>query len=181
MTAFARSYAQAFLGAAASGYNFESFLVSAEEIHRAIGSDGRLKAFFASPAVPLSAKKGALAELSRAAGVDAYGSRLLDLALEKGRLPALAEILSAIREQADRASGVVAARVSVAAPVGDAERGKIADGLARVVGKRVRLEVELDEKILGGFVAKVGSEVFDASVRGAIERFREQTKEGAGT
>jgi len=65
--------------------------------------------------------------------------------------------------------------------VAETERAKIAEALARAVGRRVRLEVDVDEKILGGFVAKVGSEVFDASVRRAVELFRERTKEGAGT
>jgi len=44
----------------------------------------------------------------------------------------------------------------------------------------VRLKVDVDEKILGGFVAQIGSEVFDASVRYAVERFAKQTKEHAG-
>lgn len=181
MRPFALSYAQAFLEAAAPGYDIERFLESGGAIHRAIAGDARLKAFFGSPAVPLPAKKSALASLSAAAGLDAYGARLLDLAVEKGRLPALGEILAAIREGADRAGGVVAARVSVAAAVGESERAEIAEALSRAVGKRVRLDVDVDERILGGFVAKVGSEVFDASVRHAIERFRELSKEGVGT
>ena len=53
--------------------------------------------------------------------------------------------------------------------------------IGRSVGRRVRLEMDVDEKILGGFVARVGSEVFDASVRRAVEQFRERIKEGAGT
>jgi F-type H+-transporting ATPase subunit delta len=175
------SYAQAFLEAAPSGYDVERFLESAWDVHRAMAGDARLKAFFGSPAVPLPAKKSALASLSAAVGMDDYGARLLDLAVGKGRLPALGEILAAIREGADRAGGVVAARVSVAAAVGESERAEIAEALSRAVGKRVRLDVDVDEKILGGFVAKVGSEVFDASVRHAVERFREQSKEGAGT
>ena len=181
MTPFARIYAQAFLGAAAPGYDFEKFLEAAGEVSRAVAGDRRLRAFFTSPAVPLPAKKGALARLSAAAGVDAFGARLLDLVLEKGRLAALADILSAIRDQADRAGGVVAARVSVASPASEAERAKIAEALGRSVGRRVRLEMDVDEKILGGFVARVGSEVFDASVRRAVEQFRERIKEGAGT
>jgi len=181
VTPFARSYAQAFLGVAAPGYDVERFLKSAGEIARSIGEDGRLKAFFVSPAVPLSAKKGALARLAKVSGVDDFGARLLDVVLEKGRLPALGAILAAIRDQADRSGGVVAASVRVASPVGETERAKIAEALARAVGRRVRLEVDVDEKILGGFVAKVGSEVFDASVRRAVELFRERTKEGAGT
>jgi F-type H+-transporting ATPase subunit delta len=177
--AFARSYARAFLEAAPEGYGVDGFLETAGEIARSASGNAQLKAFFASPAVPLPAKKQALASLGRAAGLDSYGARLLDLVLERGRLSALAEILGAVREESDRRAGVAAARVLVASAVGEAERARIAEALGRAVGKRVRLEVEVDPKILGGFVATVGSEVFDASIRHAVERFREKSAEGA--
>ena len=180
MTAFARSYAQAFLQTAAAGYDVERFLEDAGAVRGAIAGDARLKAFFLSPSVPLAAKKGALELLAKKAGVDGFGARLLDVALEHRRILSLSEILRAIRDQFDKTSGVVAARVTVARPVGGEERGKIAEALGRRVGRRVRLEVDVDEAILGGFVAKVGSEIFDASVRHAVERFSEQTKERAG-
>jgi F-type H+-transporting ATPase subunit delta len=75
----------------------------------------------------------------------------------------------------------VAARVTVAAPVDEAESARIAEALGRSVKRRVRLKVDVDEKILGGFVAQIGSEIFDASVRHAIEQFQKQTKENART
>ncbi len=176
MSAFARSYAQAFLQTAPGGYDVERFLEGAAAIRQALAEDARLKAFFSSPAVPLEVKKGTLAQLASKARVDDFGKRLLDVALEHGRLLGLSEILSAIREQSDRASGVVAAQVTVAAPVDGEERARIAEALARSVKRRVRLKVDVDEKILGGFVAQIGSEVFDASVRHAVERFAKQTK-----
>jgi F-type H+-transporting ATPase subunit delta len=180
MSAYARSYAQAFLGAAPAGYDVERFLEAGGTLARAMSQDTRLKAFFASPAVPAPAKKKVLAELAGKAGVDDFGRRLLDLALDRRRIPGLSEILSGIRAEHDRRSGVVSARVTVAAPVGEEDRKKIADALGRRLNRKVRLELGVDETILGGFVAKVGSEVFDASIRHAIERFQRQTKEGAG-
>ncbi len=180
MSAFGRSYAQAFLQTAPAGYDVERFLEGAGAIRQVLAEDARLKPFFSSPAVPLTAKSRTLAQLAAKAGLDDFGRRLLDVALRHGRVLGLSEILSAIREQSDRASGVVAARVTVASPVDEAEREKIAQGLARSVNRRVRLKVDVDEKILGGFVAKIGSEVFDASVRHAVERFAEQTKENRG-
>jgi F-type H+-transporting ATPase subunit delta len=180
MSAFARSYAQAFLQTAAPGYDVERFLEGAGAVRDAIASDARLRSFFQSPSVPLTAKKGTLEMLAGKAGVDAFGARLLDLALEHRRILLLSEILAAIREQFDKTSGVVAARVTLARPAGGAEREKIGEALGRAIGRRVRLEVDVDENILGGLVAKVGSEVFDASVRHAVERFAELTKERAG-
>ena len=180
MSVYSRSYAQAFLGSAPAGYDIDRFLESARTLSRAISGDSRLKAFLSSPAVPAPAKRKALAELAEKAGVDAFGRRLLELILERRRIPGLPEILSAIRKQFDHDSGVVAAKVTVAAPVGEEERRGIADALGRKLNRKVRIDLGVDPAILGGFVAKVGSEVFDASVLHAIERFQKQTKEAAG-
>ncbi len=57
---------------------------------------------------------------------------------------------------------------------------RIAQALERAVGKPVRLETSVDGSILGGFVARVGSEVFDASILRAIEQFQRQASEGTG-
>jgi F-type H+-transporting ATPase subunit delta len=99
--------------------------------------------------------------------------------LRNRRIAHLDEILSALREAADRRQGVVAARVRLAAPAGEAQRRAIEEGLSRQLGRKVRMQVEVDPAILGGFVARVGSEVLDASVAHAIERFQEQAKTGA--
>jgi len=180
LSAFARSYAQAFLQAAPAGLDVDGFFERAEAIRRAIGAEPRLKAFFTAPAVPADAKTRALGDLGRRAGLDDYGRRFLELILRNRRLLDLGVILSALRGEADRARGVVEAQVTVATSIGEPERQKIAEALARASGRVVRLTTSVDEEILGGFIARVGSEVFDASVRRAIERFEEQAREGTG-
>jgi F-type H+-transporting ATPase subunit delta len=179
MSRFARSYAEAFLQAAATGYDAMRFLDQAGAVARAISARPRLKAFLLAPAVPLEAKEKLLDELAAKAEVDDYGRRFLGVVLRNRRIAHLDEILSALREAADRRQGVVAARVRLAAPAGEAQRRAIEEGLSRQLGRKVRMQVEVDPAILGGFVARVGSEVLDASVAHAIERFQEQAKTGA--
>ncbi len=177
MRAYARSYARAFVETAPTGYEVEGFLESAGALRRAFAEDRPLKAFFAAPAVPVEAKEKALDELARKVGLDDFGRRFFQLTLSHRRILQLSEILSAIREESDRRRGVVAARVTVAGPLAPAEEQRIAQRLSRALGRAVRLQVDVDEKILAGFVARVGSEVFDASALRAIEKFQEQAKE----
>jgi F-type H+-transporting ATPase subunit delta len=168
---FARPYAQAFLETVPPGYDVEAFLEAAGTIQRAIAQDPRLKHFLTAPSIPVDAKRRVLNDLAARAGVDEVGRRLLGLVLEKRRIVALAEIFSTIRAVHDRISGILEAQVTVAAPLEEAERARIEEALARQTNRRVRMKVEVDPKILAGFVAKVGSEVFDASAVRAIERF----------
>jgi F-type H+-transporting ATPase subunit delta len=180
VSSFARSYAQAFLQAAPAHYDVQDFLDRANTIAGALAADSRLRAFFGAPAVPEQAKSQALEQLALRVGLDPYARRLLALVLKNRRLLKLPAILSALRAEADRASGVVQARVTVATAIGEVERQRIVQALERTVGKPVRLETSVDEAILGGFVARVGSEVFDASILRAIEQFERQASEGTG-
>jgi len=173
---FARPYAQAFLETVPAGYDVEGFLAAAGAIQRAIVQDPRLKHFLTAPSIPLDAKRRVLEELAAQAGVDEFGRRFLGLVLEKRRIAALPEILSTIRAVHDRISGIVEAQVTVAAPLDPAESARIEEALARKLNRRVRMKVDVDPKILAGFVAKVGSEVYDASALRAIERFHEMVE-----
>ena len=179
MSRYARPYAKAFLETMPSGYDVDAFLENASAIARAIAGDPRVKAFLAAPAIPIDAKRGVLEDLARRAGVDDFGRRFLALVLEKRRILTLGEILSALRSARDRVLGIVEAVVTVAAPVGEPERRRIEEALARQVGRGVRMRVQVDPTILAGFVAKVGSEVFDASVLRAVERFQGEAREGS--
>lgn len=171
MSRFARPYARAFLDSTPAGFDVESFLVRAAALARATAADRRLRNFFAAPSVPIDTKRRALEDLARSVGIDDFGRRFLEMVLENRRWLALDEILSAVREARDRQLGVVEASVTVAAPVGDEERKRIENALAKQLGRRVRMNIRVDSAILAGFVARVGSEVFDASVVRAIERF----------
>jgi F-type H+-transporting ATPase subunit delta len=168
---FSRPYAQAFLETVPEGYDVEGFLSAAGAIVRAMAEDARLRNFLAGPSVPADAKRRVLDDLSTRAGVDDVGRRLLGLVLANRRIAALSEILSAIRAVWDRTVGVVEARVTVAAPLAEEEKGRIEKALSRQTGRRVRMRVDVDRNILAGFVARVGSEIFDASAARAIERF----------
>jgi F-type H+-transporting ATPase subunit delta len=168
---YARPYAQAFLETMPARYDVDAFLENASAISRALAADPRVKGFLAAPAIPIDAKRRVLDDLARRAGVDDFGCRFLALVLENRRILALPELLSAIRAAKDRILGIVEAVVTVAAPVGEPERRRIEEALARQVGRGVRMRVEVDSRILAGFVAKVGSEIFDASAARAVERF----------
>jgi F-type H+-transporting ATPase subunit delta len=180
MSRFARPYAQAFLEMAPAGFDVEAFLERATVLSRALASDRRLKSFLAAPSVPIEAKRGVLDDLVRRVEIDDFGQRFLRLVLDNRRILALDEILSAIGEARDRQEGVVEAFVTVAAPLADGDRTGIEQALARQLKRRVRMKVRVDPSILAGFVARVGSEVFDASVLRAIERFQVEAAATAG-
>jgi F-type H+-transporting ATPase subunit delta len=177
---FALPYARAFLEAAPEGYDVEAFLAAGGELARAIDTDPTLRAFLAAPGVPDEAKRGAVAELAGRAGVDAFGTRFFELLLRHRRVLSVGAILAAVREGYDAERGILEGQVTVAAPIGDADKTRIEEALGARLDSRVRVRVAVDPKILGGFVARVGSSVFDASAVAGIRRFQERAKGRTG-
>jgi F-type H+-transporting ATPase subunit delta len=176
MSAFSHPYAKAFLEMAPKGYDVEQFLSNAGELAKAITSDSPLKAFLATPAVPEDAKRKAVAALSARVGLDEFGARFLEVLLKNRRILETGVILKSLRESWDASRGVVEGRVTVAAPIGEAEKASLERALSERMGSSVKVKVDVDPKILAGFVAHVGSNVFDASARAGIRRFQEKAK-----
>ena len=180
MSAFTRPYARAFVEAAPKGYDFAKFLEAGETMSRAFETNPELRAFLLAPNVPREAKSNAIAELAKRTGVDAYGTRFLQVMLRNHRLLEAGAVFRALRDLIDEIQGVLRVRVTVPAPLSETERQAIQDALAARTGKSVRMQVDLDPKLLGGFVARAGSRVFDGSVAAAIRRFEEQVSETLG-
>lgn len=181
MSSFTHPYARAFLEAAPAGYDTERFLAAAGSLHDAIEKNPDLRAFLATPAVPREAKRGAVAALAAKAGLDAYGQRFFEVVLENHRILETGAILKGLSDAHDARAGIVRGRVTVATPIGEAERAKIEEAVAaRIGGRRVSLVVDVDPSILAGFVAHVASNVFDASAAAGIRRFQEQAKQRTG-
>jgi ATP synthase F1 delta subunit len=177
---FARPYARAFLESAPAGYDLAAFFRAAGSLVAAIESNPTLRSFLRSPAVPREAKSGALAELARKAGLDEYGGRFLQVMLKNHRLLEAGQILKALSDLNDASHGILRVRVTVPAPISEEEQRAIETAIASRTGKKVRTAVDVDGKLLGGFVARAGSNVFDGSVAAAIRKFQEQVKEKVG-
>jgi F-type H+-transporting ATPase subunit delta len=177
---FAHPYARAFVECAPKNYDYAAFLEAGETTSSAMRSSAELRAFLQNPAVPREAKGQAVERLSAKAGLDAYASRFLQLLLRHHRLLAAAEVFRAIRDAVDALQGIVRARITVAVPIGDPERRMIEDALAARTGKRVRLEIDQNAAILGGFVARIGSNVFDGSADAAIRKFEAEMRHRTG-
>jgi len=180
VSSFTRPYARAFLEAAPPGYDVVSFLAAGETIARAIAANPKLRAFLLAPNVPREAKSQSIAALAAKANLDAYGTRFLQVMLRNHRLLEAAEVFKALRDANDARQNILRVRITAAAALTDAEKRAVEDAIAARTGKVVRSQVDLDSGLIGGFVARAGSQVFDGSVAAAIRQFQTQVKERTG-
>lgn len=179
MSAFTRPYARAFLEAAPPGYDILGFLEAGETMAKAFAANPPLRAFLLAPNVPREAKSKAVSALCARAGLDEYGGRFLQVLLRNHRLLEAGEVFRALRDLNDARSNILRVRVTVPAPLTDAEKATVEAAIAARTGKTVQSQIDLDPTLLGGFIARAGSQVFDGSVAAAIRRFQTQVKERA--
>ena len=127
-----------------------------------------------NPAVPVPRKRAAVADLLARAGFSPIVSKLLTLLADRDRLVLVPELLAAYGERLLDYRNVVRAEVTTAAPIGDERAQAIQRGLANLTGRTVKLSTKVDQSIIGGMVARIGSTVYDASVTRQLERMREK-------
>lgn len=179
-SAFARPYVDALFEVAGSPDAVDALLSSLDTVSRALQGSEELRDFLANPGYGRTEKRGLVAALAETAKAPEVAGRLLRALLDRGRILKLANVLEAIREQLDVERGVVQATVRSVAPLGeDAEKG-IREALEARTGTRVRLRTELDPSLLSGFVVRLGSEVFDASLSHRLTRARKALEGASG-
>ena len=94
------------------------------------------------------------------------------LLLDKGRFGHLSGVRMAYQEMADQAAGRLHAEVIASGEMGEHVRQAVAAKLSEATGKQVLVTVRVDESLLGGIVARIGSRVYDASVKTRIDNIQ---------
>jgi F-type H+-transporting ATPase subunit delta len=132
----------------------------------------------ASPAVPVEQRSAAVAALlEHTASVPVQN--LIQLLLRRGRIEQLPRVAAEFRRLDDRRLGITHATATSATALTPDEVRALTARLEQSTGGRVELHVEVDPSLLGGLVVRVGDRLIDGSVRGRLERLRNQLISGA--
>ncbi len=173
-TQIARRYAEA-LADAAEAQN--SLSAVGEELHAfaaLVAANPELGDVLASPAVAAESKSAVLeAIIERARPMQAVAN-FLRVLLRNTRIQHLAAVDRAFAAEVDRRTGVVMADVTTAKPLTDAERGVLTTKLTAMTGKSVKLTFSTDEALIGGVVTRIGSRIYDGSIRAKLDAIKRQ-------
>ena len=133
---------------------------------------------FADPTIAPEAKEKVLAEILEKGSVQELTMKFIHVVLAKGRILGVGEIARAYREILDQLENRIRARIVTAARLSDAEKSRIKDALSQISGKDVALEVEIDESLIGGVVAYMGSQVYDGSIKNQLTQIKDNLSKG---
>lgn len=177
---FTRPYVDALLAVAGSPGAAGALLSDLDAFARALETSPELREVFRNPSVERARKAELLGAITAKGAMAPLAVRFLSVLLANRRIAHLSEVIAAVRERLDRDRNVVEARVQAARPLADAEADEIRKALEGRTRRTVRLRTETDPGLLGGFVVRIGSEVYDASLSTRLARVRAAIHEGTG-
>jgi F-type H+-transporting ATPase subunit delta len=137
-------------------------------------TSAELDAVFRNPTVPYEQKRNVIENLIARTRVRPTTANLLRVLLQNHRLGDIEEVARQFGQELDRRSGVVAAEVTTARPLPPEAQEALRRRLGGLTGREVRLRFAVDESLIGGVVTRIGSTVYDGSVRGQLQQVRQR-------
>jgi F-type H+-transporting ATPase subunit delta len=131
----------------------------------------------ANPAIPLDERVKVAEKVF--ASISGPTRNLILLLVRRRRIEQLPRVAAEFRRLDDQRNGLTHATATSAAPLGADEIQAITARLEELTGGKVALETAVDPSLLGGVVVRVGDRLLDGSVRGRLERLRNQLASGA--
>lgn len=174
MAAFASRYAHAFLDVV-TDRKLDTAALDAQfaDFEATYAGSPELQTFFANPAVPAVQKVDLLDKLNAKLGLQTELRNLLAVLINNNRIGLVREVAAAYRTLLNERLGIRQAHIVTARPLGADEKQSLLDGVGKLAGARVQATFTQDASILGGAVVRIGSTVYDGSVRGRLGRLKE--------
>jgi F-type H+-transporting ATPase subunit delta len=172
--AFAARYARAFADVVASAR------LDAQALDRQLQDflatwDGsrELRELFANPAVPAVQKVAILDKLNARMGLQRELRNLIAVLINNDRISQVHEVAAAWRAEMQERMGIRQAEIVTARQLSESEQAELIAGVGKLAGSRIEPTFKLDPAIIGGTVVRIGSTVWDGSVRGRLQRLKE--------
>ena len=146
-------------------------------LESALKDSGDFRDLISSPVYGRDQQAAAIAAIAAKMKLSVIMTNTLGLMAANRRLFVLPQLLAALRGMIADEKGEVTAEVTSAAALTAAEATKLAATLKASVGKIVKLNVAVDESLIGGLIVKVGSKMIDTSIRAKLASLQNSMKE----
>ena len=135
-----------------------------------------LRAAMKSPLYPSNEKAAALLEVGKQLGISQLVTNFLQVVVNNSRAGELPEILKAFVELCANARGAVKAQVTSAQQLTDAQITDLKANLSSAFNAEVQVETSVNPDLIGGLVVKVGSRLFDDSIKTKLDGLKNSLK-----
>ena len=170
---FARPYARAIMDIAQSPQKAAEVRDELQRFDASLAPSRDLQELYANPGIDFDTKLAVTRKIATRLEISDLGVKVLEVLIRNHRINQLGAMIEGLTTYINEALDITVAEVRTAHRLSDAEATELRSTLERKAGKRVEVRLTVDPTLLGGFVARIGSEIWDASVAGKIHKFRD--------
>ncbi|GGG77150.1 ATP synthase F1 subunit delta [Edaphobacter dinghuensis] len=175
MSALTLRYAHAFASVAASNrLDTNAVQQQLHDFSDTLAGSHELREVLINPSIPGEQKLKVLDAIAGRIGMIPQVRNFIAVIVDHQRLDELDEILVEYHEIADEQLGLAEAEITSAHPLNDEDRAQLEAQVAKVAGGRVRASYRQDATLLGGAVVRIGSTVYDGSLRGQFQQLKQK-------
>jgi len=175
----ARRYARAIIESAIDGAEMESLSAELSSFAELVETETDFRKVLVHPGIKPDAKRQVVSEIMKKAGYSPKSVKVVVTILNSGRINLASEIARSVRDMADEALGQVRVQATSAFPLSGDERKQLEETFGGITGKKVKLQTITDKSLIGGVVARVGSKVYDGSLRNQLRLMKVKLEQEA--
>lgn len=178
MKAIAKRYAAALADVALERGAAEPVKKNLAEFAETLRTSADLANFLASPSVPRGNKQAVIENLAARMVAEKIFRNFLLVLADNRRTALLPEIAEAFETLVLERMGIAEAQITSAEELTASQKTELGGAMERLTGKKVQASYRVDRGLLGGAVVRIGSTVYDGSVREQLQRLRDRLTTG---
>ncbi len=176
-TGIAQRYATAIFELAKEGKTLSAVEGDVTALDAALAASGDFSDMINSPVLTREEQAASVAAIAKKMDLSPVVANTLGLMATNRRLFVLPQLIAALRGLIAEEKGEVTADVTAAKALTKAQQDKLAKTLKASIGKDVKINLAVDESLIGGLVVKVGSKMIDSSIRSRLNALQNSMKE----
>jgi F-type H+-transporting ATPase subunit delta len=174
MASVTNTYAHAFADAVFSGrHDPDKTLQEAQAVAELVAGSRELRAVWETPSITAEQKRAVLDAIVARQGISRTVRNFVAVLIDHRRINFLGPIVKQFEQELNQRLGFTEAEIITARALEQSDRRTLEGQVETLTGKKVRARYSRDESLLGGAIVKVGSTIYDGSVKGQFERIRQ--------
>jgi F-type H+-transporting ATPase subunit delta len=174
MASVTNTYARAFADAVFSGHHDpDTTLREAQAVAELVAGSRELREVWETPSITAEQKRAVLDAIVKREGISPTVRNFVAVLIDHRRISFLGPIVKQFEQELNQRLGFTEAEITSARELDPSDRRNLEARMETLTGKKVRARYSRDESLLGGAIVKVGSTIYDGSVKGQLERIKQ--------
>lgn len=175
MAAITSRYARAFADAV---YDLKvtpaTMIAQLHELVSVVKSNEVLQRVWENPSVPAEQKRSLLDAIVARENVSKPVRNFVAVLIDHRRVGQFPEIAREVESELNARLGFAEAEITSARELSDIEKRALEGKIEGMTGRKVRAHYGIDAKLLGGAIVRLGSTIYDGSVKGQLQTMKER-------